>query len=126
MALHGRGERGGTAAEEPVCTCTPNGLSLADRVGQRLLRERGDSENLATHPARLMGALASVYASVIAEGDSAATERHVRDMLSTRNVDADLALAHANNREHLKRAGNLFRVPGGAWIEDEVTRAHLA
>jgi exodeoxyribonuclease V alpha subunit len=96
--------------------------SLADRMGQRLLRERGDSENLATHPARLMGALASVWRQLIAEGDSAATEQRVRDMLSTRYVDADLALANADNREHLKRAGSLFRAPGAAWIEDEVTR----
>jgi exodeoxyribonuclease V alpha subunit len=96
--------------------------SLADRVGQRLLRERGDSENLATHPARLAGGLASVWRQLIAEGDSAATEQRVRDLLSARNVDADLALAHADNREHLKRAGSLFRAPGAAWIEDEVTR----
>lgn len=96
--------------------------SIADRVGQRLLRNRGGSEDLAIHPARLMGALASVWRQLIAEGDSAATEQCVRDMLSARNVDADLALAHADDRQHLKRSGSLFRAPGAAWVEDEVTR----
>ncbi len=95
----------------------------ADRVGQRLLRERGEREDLATHPARLMGALASVWRQLIAEGDSAATEQRVRDLLSTRNVDADLALAHANNQQLLKHGGSLIRAPGAAWIENEVTRA---
>ncbi|ADL56756.1 ATP-dependent DNA helicase [Gallionella capsiferriformans] len=97
--------------------------SVADRLGKRLLRESEVSENLDVHPARLMGALASVWRELIGNGDSAASEQCVREMLVDRGVDPDLALAHARCLHHLYESGDLIRAPGAAWIENEVARA---
>lgn len=95
----------------------------ADPVGQRLLRDGQAQGDLLTHPARLMGALASVWRQVIAEGDTAASEERVRQLLVARSVDPDLVLAHAESVLNLRREGNLLRVPGAAWIEDQVLAA---
>lgn len=97
--------------------------TVADRVGRRLLRERGEQGDLPTHPARLLGGLASIWRQLIGEGDSAAPEDRVRDLLRTRGVDPDLAIAHARELGGLCRAGMLLRVPGASWIEDQVIAA---
>jgi exodeoxyribonuclease V alpha subunit len=97
--------------------------SIADRLGKRLLRESEVSENVDVHPARLMGALASVWRELIGNGDSAASEQCVREMLVKRAVDPDLALENARLLQHLYESGDLIRAPGAAWIEDEVVRA---
>lgn len=97
--------------------------SIADRLGKRLLRESEVSETLDVHPARLMGALASVWRELIGNGDSAASEQCIREMLVERGVDPDLALAQARRLQHLYESGDLIRAPGAAWIEDEVARA---
>jgi exodeoxyribonuclease V alpha subunit len=97
--------------------------TLADRVGRRLLRERGEQGDLHTHPARLLGGLASVWRQLVGEGDSAATDGRVRDLLTARGVDPDLAIAHARQLGVLRRGGELLRVPGASWIEDQVVAA---
>jgi exodeoxyribonuclease V alpha subunit len=93
---------------------------VADHVGQRLLRERGEVGDLRIHPARLLGGLASVWRQLIREGDSAAPDAKVRALLETRGIDPVRALAHADRLGLLRRAGDLLRAPGGAWIEDQV------
>lgn len=95
----------------------------ADPIGQRLLREAKAQGDLLTHPARLMGGLASVWRQLIAEGDTAASEERVRELLAARLVDANLALSHAEAINNLRRDGKLLRVPGAAWIEDRVVAA---
>jgi exodeoxyribonuclease V alpha subunit len=99
---------------------------VADHVGQRLLRERGEEDDLLIHPARLLGGLASVWRQLIREGDSAAPEERVRDLLEARGVDPERALAHADGLGLLRRAGALLRAPGAAWIEDQVVAAIAA
>lgn len=97
--------------------------SIADHIGKRLLRTYITSENIDNHPARLTGALASVWREIISNGDSAAHEQDVRKMLIERGVDPELALNRARHHQHLNVDGELFRAPGAAWIEDEVVRA---
>lgn len=94
---------------------------LADRVGQRLLRKSDGQGDLLAHPARLLGGLASVWRQLIGEGDSAAPKQRVRELLVSRNVDPELAIARAEGLKILRCAGNLLRAPGAAWIEDQVT-----
>lgn len=95
---------------------------IADRVGKLLLRETEPEADLDRHPARLMGALASIYRELLSAGDSAASNAAVREMLAKRGVDPDLALACAEQIGNLSRRGELIRAPGAGWIEDEVAR----
>ena len=94
---------------------------IADAVGRRLLRAVETEGDLQTHPTRLMGGLVSVWRQLISEGDTAASEGRVRELLELRSVDPDLALAHAKSRKNLRREGSLLRVPGAAWIEDQIS-----
>ncbi len=95
---------------------------VADRVGKLLLRKVELGTDLDRHPSRLMGALASVWQELLQEGDSAARVPVVREKLTKRGVDADLALQHAVQIGNLRCRGELIRVPGAAWLEDEVAR----
>ncbi len=98
----------------------------ADRIGQRLLRAASEGADLHTHPARLMGALSSVWRDLLSEGDTAATEETVKGLLEKRIVNPDAALRLAEENGSLRRIGALLRVPGAAWIEDQVVSAFLA
>lgn len=95
---------------------------LADRVGKLLLRDESPNTDLDRHPARLMGALASVWRELLADGDSAISEANLRQKLEDRGVDPDLTLNHAAEIENMRREGELVRAPGAAWIENEVAR----
>jgi exodeoxyribonuclease V alpha subunit len=95
----------------------------ADRVGQRLLREVDAAGDLESHPARLQGALNSVWRELLAKGDTAGTEERVRSLLEARGVNAEQTLQAADENGSLKRLGDLLRVPGAAWLEDQVTAA---
>ena len=95
---------------------------MADRVGKLLLRKTVPAADLDRHPARLMGALASIYRELLSAGDSAASDAAVREMLAKSGVAPDLALAHAELIGNLSRRDGLIRAPGAGWIEDEVTR----
>ena len=96
--------------------------TVADRVGKLLLREAEPGADLDRHPSRLMGALASVWLELLTNGDSAASESVVSEMLMKRGVDAGLALQHAEQIGNLRRRGDLIRAPGAAWLEEEVAR----
>ena len=99
---------------------------LADRVGQRLVRDVDATADLAGHPARLLGALASVWRELLAEGDTAATPARVAALLKARNVPADAALRLADEKGLLRRSGELLRAPGAAWLEDQVVAAMVS
>lgn len=98
----------------------------ADRIGQRLLRASNEGADLLTHPARLMGAMNSVWREILSEGDTAATEEAVRALLSKRGADPDATLNLAQENGSLRRKGSLIRAPGAAWLEDQVISALLA
>lgn len=98
----------------------------ADRIGQRLLRAANEGAELKLHPARLMGALSSVWRELLSEGDTAATEESVKASLSQRGVDPDAVLRLAEENGSLRRIGPLLRVPGAAWLEDQVVSAILS
>ena len=98
----------------------------ADRVGQRLLRAASEGADLHTHPARLMGALNSVWREILSEGDTASTEDAVRALLEKRGVDPEATLRLAEENGSLRRIGALLRAPGAAWLEDQVVSALLA
>ena len=98
----------------------------ADRIGQRLLRASNEGADLQTHPARLVGALNSVWREILSEGDTAATEESVKALLEKRGVDPEATLAAADKNGFLRRLGGLIRAPGAAWLEDQVVSALLA
>ncbi len=95
---------------------------VADRIGKHVLRDAVPVEEIERHPSRLMGALASVWRETLAEGNSAATEPKVREMLALCGIDAELALQHAERIGNLAKRGDLLRAPGAAWLEEEVAR----
>jgi len=98
----------------------------ADRIGQRLLRAAAEGADLQTHPARLMGALNSVWRELLSEGDTAATEEKVKSLLEKRGVDPVATIHLAEESGALRRIGALLRAPGAAWLEDQVVCALLA
>lgn len=96
---------------------------LADRVGQRLLRESDPAADLVGHPARLTGALNSVWRDVLADGDTAALPERVEALLEARGAPARAALHLADEIGSLRRCEPFLRVPGAAWLEDQVVVA---
>ncbi|WP_180126879.1 ATP-dependent RecD-like DNA helicase [Rhodoferax sp. BLA1] len=98
----------------------------ADRIGQRLLRAANEGADLHCHPNRLAGALNSVWRELLSEGDTAATEETVKDLLANRGVDPDTTLRLAEENSSLRRIGALLRAPGAAWLEDQVVSALLS
>jgi exodeoxyribonuclease V alpha subunit len=72
-----------------------------------------------------MGALSSVWRELLSEGDTAATEESVKALLSYRGIDPQATLLLAENNGSLRRLGPLLRVPGAAWLEDQVVAAML-
>lgn len=96
---------------------------LADRVGQRLLRYADPNADLVAHPARLAGALCSVWRDILSHGDTAASEDRVEILLEACGVPARAALNLAEENGALRRSGSLLRVPGAAWLEDQVVNA---
>lgn len=98
----------------------------ADRIGQRLLRAANEGADLQRHPARLVGALNSVWREFLSEGDTAATEESVKALLIKRGVDPDLSLNLAEENGSLRRINLLLRAPGAAWLEDQVVCSMLS
>jgi len=98
---------------------------IADRVGQRLLRA-AEVKDLTSHKTRLVGALNSVWRELLADGDTAASKEAVVALLEARDVDPEAALSCADEMGLLRRTGALFRVPGAAWLEDQVSSALAA
>jgi len=96
---------------------------LADRVGQRLLREADPNADLVAHPARLAGGLSSVWRHILSNGDTAALAGRVEALLEAREVPARAALELAEENGALRHSGSLLRVPGAAWLEDQVVNA---
>lgn len=99
---------------------------LADRVGQRLLRAADEGSDLHGHPSRLLGALNSAWRELLSDGDTAATQERVEALLEARGAEPAATLALADERGLLRRSGALLRVPGAAWLEDQVSAALLA
>lgn len=96
---------------------------LADRVGQRLLRAELPEENPVHQPARLLGALNSVWRELLSEGDTAGNETRIAALLEARDVDPQATLRLAEENGLVRRLGPLLRVPGAAWLEDQVAAA---
>ncbi len=99
---------------------------LADRVGLRLLRAADESSDLHAHSDRLIGALNSVWRELLSDGDTAATQERVEALLEARGAEPAATLALADERGLLRRSGALLRVPGAAWLEDQVSAALMA
>ena len=88
-----------------------------------MLRAADEGADLHNHPARLNGALNSVWRELLSEGDTAATEESVKALLSQRKVDPLANLALIEKSGAMRRNGALLRAPGAAWIEDQVVWA---
>lgn len=98
---------------------------LADRVGLRLLRASGESADLKVHPSRLLGALSSAWHEVLSDGDTAVTQQRLKTLLEARGAEPTTTLTLADELGLLRRSGALLRVPGAAWLEDQVTATLL-
>lgn len=98
----------------------------ADNLGQRILRHSGADSNLSQNPARLLGAINSVWRDVLSEGNTAATQEDVKALLKDRGVDPELALEIADKKGALRRLDGWLRAPGAAWLEDQVASALVA
>lgn len=96
--------------------------SIADKLGQRLLRDGAEACDFGEHPERLLGALSSVWREILSNGDTAATEECMKQLLAKRSVNPALALEVSDERGLLKRADGLLRAPGAAWLEDQVAK----
>lgn len=96
---------------------------LADRVGQRLLRDADPNADLVTHPTRLAGALNSAWRDILSNGDTAALPNRVEALLRARGVPAARALDLAEQNGGLRYSGPLLRVPGAAWLEDQIVNS---
>jgi len=95
----------------------------ADRIGKRLLERQGDGSEVLSRPARLCGAVQSAWMDILAEGHTAVLPEYMHAALRTRKVDPDHAVALAAEKRLLRRADGLFRAPGAAWLEDQVSSA---
>lgn len=95
----------------------------ADRFG-RAVTSTMPAESIDPN-ARLIGALDSVWASLLLKGDSAIAPQGLREQLRRRGVDADAAIAAGLAAQSMgDTAGEYFRAPGAAWIEDQLAH-HL-
>jgi exodeoxyribonuclease V alpha subunit len=113
----------GRLSRNPYVVASLVDWKLADRVGQRLLRDTDPNADLVAHPARLEGALNSVWRDVLSDGDTAAQRDRVEALLEARGVPAGAALHFAEENGALRRSDPLLRVPGAAWLEDQVVNA---
>jgi exodeoxyribonuclease V alpha subunit len=108
----------------PYVTASLMDWPAVDRIGKRLLRQSGcGAGELATHTKRLLGALSSVYRELLTVGDTAVKPSAAAELLRERGVDPLHCLSHAESINALKRSGDLIRVPGAAWLEDQVAVA---
>jgi exodeoxyribonuclease V alpha subunit len=107
----------------PYVTASLMDWRMADVAGKRLLREVSPAVPVASHPARLLGAVNSVWRDVLADGDTASTYDDLVEALEARNVPVQAALTLAEERGLLRRQGDLLRAPGAAWLEDQVALA---
>lgn len=100
----------------------------ADHIGRRLLRaqfERGHQPvhgRIANHPVRQLGALASCWREVLAQGHTAATPEDLESLLERRDVDPQATIALGLDSRVLGQFEGLLRPPGAAWLEDDLAR----
>jgi exodeoxyribonuclease V alpha subunit len=100
----------------------------ADHIGRRLLRAQLEREHqpvherIANHPVRQLGALASCWREVLAQGHTAATPEDLESLLERRDVDPQATIALGLESRVLGQSEGLLRPPGAAWLEDDLAR----
>ncbi|WP_051244191.1 AAA family ATPase [Azohydromonas australica] len=118
----------GTDAKErltghPYLAASLVGWNTADHIGRKLLRAQGAVHGqLGNHPARQLGALASCWRELWADGSTAATPEQLEPLLERRGVDPRATITLALQRRAVGRSGGLLRAPGASWIEDDLTQ----
>lgn len=92
----------------------------ADHLGKRLLVKRTDDVD--GHPDRLLGAVDSCWREVLSDGNTAASTLTLTDLLTNRRVDAERAIELAQQKRALLPGANgLWRAPGAAFLEDDLS-----
>lgn len=95
--------------------------TAVDALGKQLLAAIGNQgDGVDGHDARLLGALDSVWRGVLANGDTAIRHAQLRSQLSSRGVNAGLALELARTTGVLVAQEQMCRAPGAAWLEDDL------
>ncbi|MDP1532848.1 MAG: ATP-dependent RecD-like DNA helicase [Rubrivivax sp.] len=95
----------------------------ADKLGRRVLERSGECVDVRRHPARLCGAVQSVWRDVLAAGHTAVTPEEMRATLEALKIPADEAMKLAAEKRLVRPSGGLLRAPGSAWLEDQVAAA---
>lgn len=98
--------------------------SRMDNLGRRALAGRLESADVLTCPQRLLGAIDSAVADLIAQGHTAASRPQLCTQIAKRLGDDELvseAVALAVRRLRLIDCGDIWRFPGCAWMEGSVT-----
>ena len=95
----------------------------ADKLGRRVLEKTADEKQVREHPARLCGAVQSVWKDVLASGNTAISPGAMSAALAALKVPADDALRVAADKNLIRPASDLLRAPGAAWLEDQVVAA---
>lgn len=95
----------------------------ADSIGRRILEQSNQGLDIYDSPARLCGAVQSVWREVLADGHTAITPEGMQTALVTLNVPAEAAMRLAAEKRLLINFGGLLRAPGAAWLENQVQAA---
>lgn len=91
-----------------------------DALGRQLLAARDDGSDVQGHESRSLGALDSIWRSLLANGDTAISYANLRRQLAQRGVNADRTLDVARTAGVLVRDDQLYRAPGAAWLEEDL------
>lgn len=94
---------------------------VADSVGQKLLVNSAADTGLQAHPARLLGAIDSVWRDMLSKGDTASTPLAFADALVRKAVPVEAAIAIGLEKGAIRDSGTLYRAPGAAWLEDTLS-----
>ncbi len=95
----------------------------ADKLGRRVLEHSGEVQEIREHPARLCGAVQSVWRDALAAGHTAVTPEAMSSSLDALKVPAARAMRLAAEKRLVRPSGGLLRAPGAAWLEDQVVAA---
>lgn len=111
-------------ADNPYVLAKALAWSRMDDLGRRALACRLDGAAVLMSPQRLLGAIDSAVADLIAQGHTAALKPQLRTEVAKRLGDAVLAseaVALAVRRLRLIDSRDIWRFPGCAWMEGSVT-----
>lgn len=92
----------------------------ADKIGRRILEQADEVKEVRLHPARLCGAVQSVWRDLLSEGHTAVTPEDMKSALERLRIPAEDAIRIATEKRLIRPSDGLLRAPGAAFMEDQV------